>query len=185
MDKSQCFELGYIERSHGVDGAFVAVFDVDKPQSYNKIDALFVERGSQLVPYLVRHISTGKGNKFVISVEGVRSEEEALALRGSVLYLPDGVLPKLKPNQFYYHELVGCRVEDSKLGLLGIITEIFSLPNQTLMAMDWQGAEVLIPVHDDIVKQLDRTNKVVKTTLPDGLLEVYLQPEEQLQSHAN
>jgi 16S rRNA processing protein RimM len=184
MDKSQCFELGYIERSHGVDGAFVAVFDVDQPQRYHKIDALFIERGAQLVPYLVRHISTGKGNKFVISVEGVRSEVEAMALKGSVLYLPEAVLPKLKPDQFYFHELVGCKVEDAELGSLGTITEIFSLPNQTLMAMDWQGSEVLIPVHDDIVKRLDRTNKVVKTALPEGLLEVYLQPEEP-QSHAN
>lgn len=183
MDKSQCFELGYIERSHGVDGAFVAVFDVDQPKRYAKIDALFIERGAQLVPYLVRRVSAGKGNTFVIWVEGVTSEAEAIALKGSVLYLPETVLPKLKSNQFYFHELVGCQVEDAGLGKLGTVTEIFSLPNQTLMAMNWQGSEVLIPVHDDIVKQLDRESKLVFTNLPEGLLEVYLQPETT--AHAN
>lgn len=177
MDKAQCFELGYIERSHGVDGAFVAVFDVDQPQRYAKIDALFVERGAQLVPYLVRRVSAGKGNTFVIWAEGVNSEAQAQSLKGSVLYLPETVLPALTSHQFYFHELVGCQVEDAQLGKLGTVTEIFSLPNQTLMAMNWQGSEVLIPVHDDIVKQLDRENKLVKTNLPEGLLEVYLHHE--------
>lgn len=184
MEKSHCFELGYIERSHGVDGAFVAVFDVDQPMHYAQIESLFIEQGAQLVPYLVSRISSAKGNRFVLSVQGVTTEAGAYALKGHTLFLPESALPSLKSNQFYFHELVGCRVEDAALGLLGIITEIFSLPNQTLMAMNWQESEVLIPVHDDIVKQLDRDNKVVKTNLPEGLLEVYLQPEITT-AHAN
>jgi 16S rRNA processing protein RimM len=44
--------------------------------------------------------------------------------------------------------------------------------------MEFQGKEVLIPVHQDIVKNLDREQKKVSTRLPEGLLDVYLKAEE-------
>jgi hypothetical protein len=45
--------------------------------------------------------------------------------------------------------------------------------------MIYDGHEVLIPVHSNIVLSLDRNSKVVKTNLPDGLLDVYCKPEAQ------
>jgi 16S rRNA processing protein RimM len=40
--------------------------------------------------------------------------------------------------------------------------------------MIYQGVEVLIPLTDEIVPQVDKNNKVITTQLPDGLLDVYL-----------
>lgn len=178
MDKSQCFELGYIERSHGLDGSVVAVFDVDDASLYTRIDAVFLERSQQLVPFLVKGVSKLNGNHLVIKLEGVNSDIEAQNLKGSTLFLPDTVLPKLKPGQFFYHELVGATVNDSQLGTLGTISEVYEFPHQILVGMQWQGAEVLIPVHDSILRKFDRAKNSVETTLPEGLLDVYLQNSE-------
>lgn len=178
MDKSQCFELGYIERSHGLDGSVVAVFDVDQPSYYRKIDALFLEKSNQLVPYLVRQVMPMNGNRVVLRLEGVENDVQAQVLKGTSLYLPDSALPPLKADQFYFHELIGAQVEDLKSGKLGLVSAIYEYPQQTLVGMSWQGAEILIPLHDDIIQNFDRAQKRVVTNLPDGLLNVYLQPNE-------
>jgi 16S rRNA processing protein RimM len=178
MTKNQCFELGYIERTLGFDGSVVACFDVDDSSRYAKVDGLFLEIGAQLVPYLITSIQAHGKDKFAIRFENIKDIEGAQKLKGIKIFLPEQLLPSLKKGQYYFHELVDCQVEDEVLGPLGTINGIVDLPHQTLATMDFQGQEVLIPVHDDIIKHLNREQKKVSTRLPEGLLEVYTKPEE-------
>jgi len=185
VDKSQCFEVGYITKIHGLDGSVCAVFDVDSPSQFYGIDAIFLEIGPQLVPFGIQRISGQKGNQVIFSFEGIRTEAQAIPLKGCKLFLPEKAFPVLKDDQYYFHELVGCQVKDSNQGLLGTIQEIIDLPHQTLALMVWKGSEVLIPVHPSIVIQLLRKEKQVLTTLPDGLLEVYTEPDLKFEIHEN
>jgi 16S rRNA processing protein RimM len=185
MDKNQCFELGYIAKVHGLDGSVVAMFDVDDPDRYKKIDVLFIEQGAQLVPFSILRISGQKGNQRILSLSGVSSAADAAGLKGCKLFLPEVSLPALKDHQYYFHELVGTKVKDAKAGLLGEIREIVDLPHQTLAIMEWKGVEVLIPVHENIVEKFDRKTNLVHTRLPDGLLEVYTKPDEKEEEYAN
>ena len=185
MTKDQCFELGYIERTHGYSGSVVAKFDVDDPSRYQKIDALFVETENQFVPYLIQKITPTRHGQFVIQFQDISTEEQATKLKGSKLYLPENLLPSLKPGQYYFHELVGAKVVDDIEGELGVITEIFELPNQILASMHWSDSEVLIPVHENIVLSFDRKNATIKTRLPEGLLDVYLKPAGPVEGDEN
>ena len=168
-----------------MDGSVVAFLDVDQPEQYRKIDALFVEQNSQLVPFIIRKISGFKGNQMIFSFEGIASEAQAQVLKGCKLFLPEKALPPLKEGQYYYHELVGCVVKDAVQGDLGSIREIIDMPHQTLAIMDWKGVEVLIPVHESIVLKLDRKGSVVYTQLPDGLLEVFTKPDTKEEVYAD
>jgi 16S rRNA processing protein RimM len=185
MTKNQCFELGYIERTHGYNGSVVARFDVDDPSKYQKIEALFVETESLFVPYLIQKITNTRQGQFVIQFQDVSTEEQAIKLKGSKLYLPENLLPSLKPGQYYFHELVGAKVVDEVEGELGIISEIFELPHQVLASMQWNESEVLIPVHENIVLSFDRKNATIKTRLPEGLMDVYLKPAGPVEGDEN
>ncbi len=182
MTANQCFKLGHIERALGFDGSVLAFFDVDDAARYARLDGIFLEMGSQLVPFSVSSMQPHGKSKFAIRFDGIADEESARNLRGMKLFLPEQLLPALRKDQYYFHELVDCRVEDEILGPLGVINGIVDLPHQTLATMEFQGKEVLIPVHQDIVKTLDREKKKVSTRLPDGLLDIYLKPEESVQS---
>ena len=184
MEKSQCFELGYLGKVHGLDGSLVEVLDVDQPERYRKLDAVFLEQGNQMVPYLIRRVSGQKGSQLILSFEGVDSEEQAQKLKGSKLWLPEKALPKLSKDQYYYHELIDCEVEDEHYGRLGKIGEILDLPQQSLASMEWQGAEVLFPLHDQLILRFDREARVIFTRLPEGLLEVYTKPDSD-EAHAD
>jgi 16S rRNA processing protein RimM len=100
--------------------------------------------------------------------------DSAKELVGSKLFLPVAMLPKLNDNQYYYHEIVDYQVVDLILGPLGSVKEVYSTGAQDVIIMIYQGVEVLIPLTDEIVPQVDKNNKVITTQLPDGLLDVYL-----------
>ena len=176
MKLDDCFELGYIVRTHGVKGQVVAFFDVDYPEDYEELESVLLLMSGKLVPFFIERIEPQAGAKFIIKFEDLDSIVEAEKLKSTTLYLPLSELPELDEDQFYFHETVGYKVIDENLGELGTVKEFYEMPNQDLMAMEYQGHEILIPVADDIVLKTDKAAKKMFVKLPEGLMEVYTQP---------
>ena len=176
MKLDDCFELGYIVKTHGVKGQVVALFDVDYPEDYEELESVFLLMAGKLVPFFIERIEHQSGAKFILKFEDLNTIAEAEKLKSTTLYLPLSELPELEEDQFYFHETVGYQVIDEKLGELGTVKEFYEMPNQDLMAMEYQGHEILIPVADDIILKTDKVARKIFVKLPDGLMEVYTQP---------
>ncbi len=173
MQISDCFELGYILKTHGLKGELVIVLDVDNPEEYEELDSFFVQIKGQLVPHFIESYNL-QGSRAIVRLEDVTTIDAAKALIGSKLFLPLENLPELDEDQFYYHEVMGYQVVDEIKGKLGTVDAIYDMPGNDLLAMRYQGQEVLIPINDDIVKNADHTAQTLHVLLPEGLLEVFL-----------
>jgi 16S rRNA processing protein RimM len=101
--------------------------------------------------------------------------EAAEKLVHHAMYLPVELLPKLRGNKFYYHEVIGFRVKDEKRGDLGIIDRVIELPNNPLLAIKFEDKEILLPISDDIIKKVDRRKKQIEVNAPEGLIDIYMQ----------
>jgi 16S rRNA processing protein RimM len=176
MKLDDCFELGYIVKTHGVKGQVVAFFDVDYPEDYEELESVLLLISGKLVPFFIERIEPQAGAKFILKFEDLNTIVEAEKLKSTTLYLPLSELPELDEDQFYFHETVGYKVIDENLGELGTVKEFYEMPNQDLMAMEYQGHEILIPVADDIILKTDKEAKQMFVKLPEGLMEVYTQP---------
>jgi 16S rRNA processing protein RimM len=176
MKLDDCFELGYIVKTHGVKGQVVAFFDVDYPEDYEELESVFLLMSGKLVPFFIERIEPQAGAKFILKFEDLNTIAEAEKLKSTALYLPLSELAELEDDQFYFHETVGYQVIDENLGELGTVKEFYEMPNQDLMAMEYQGHEILIPVADEIVLKTDKAAKKIFVKLPEGLMEVYTQP---------
>ena len=53
MKKEDCYFLGTITRTHGLQGNVVLKLDTDQPEMYNKLESIFVEVNGLLVPFFV------------------------------------------------------------------------------------------------------------------------------------
>ena len=84
------------------------------------------------------------------------------------------MLPKLEGNQFYFHEVIDFEVEDKRLGIVGKIVSINDTSAQPLFEVLHGDVEILIPMIDHFLVEIDRKNKKVKMDLPEGLIEMYL-----------
>ena len=173
MQHNDCFQLGHITRTHGTKGEVVIFLDVDFPDDYEQMESVFVEIKGQLIPYFIQQINIQRGNKAIVKFEDIHSIEQATPLINCPLFLPEDTLDELDGSKFYYHEIVGFRVVDATLGALGLITTVYTMATQDLIAMEYQGQEVLIPVNDDIIKGVNRQEKVMNVSLPEGLVDVY------------
>ena len=95
MTTNECFELGYITRSHGLAGEVVAVLDTDNPRHYASLKSAFLQIKGALVPYLITRIKIVSG-KATIGLDGVSTAEQADELKGTKIWLPLSALPVIK-----------------------------------------------------------------------------------------
>jgi len=174
VTQDNCYLLGYIVRTHGTSGNVVIFLDVDYPEDYEELDAVYVEIKGELVPYFIENFNLQKQGNAIVTFEDVNTIEKAQSLVGTSLYLSLDELEELDSEEFYYHEIKGFTVVDEHKGELGIVREVYSLNGQDLIAMDYQGTEVLIPTAEDIVLRADKEKQQLIVNLPEGLLEVYL-----------
>ena len=174
MDKSACFYLGKIVSKYSFKGEVLVKLDTDEPEIYENMESVFVSLGNNLVPFFIEKCSLHKSNLLRIDFEEVKSENEADRIMGSELYLPLTFLPKLTGDKFYFHEVIGFAVIDSVHGDIGIIKSVNDTTSQALFEVLKDGKELLIPINDEIITKVDRENKTIFVSTPEGLVELYL-----------
>ena len=174
MDIDACFQLGHVTKLHGLNGGVSIHLDVDYPKDYEKLESVFVELNNRLVPFFVESLRITK-DKATVKFEDIDSIEQAQRLIKCRIFLPLAQLPNLESDQFYFHEIIGFRVVDKNLGELGLVKTVYDSPNQDLISMDYKDREVLIPIIDEIVLGVDRKESIIHTSLPNGLLDIYME----------
>ncbi len=174
ITKDDCFYLGKIVKTHGLKGELTIKIDADNPSAYTKMDHFFVEMNKVLTPFFVTKV-TLSGDKLFISLPDVDTVDAASRYVGKEVYLPMEMLPKLKGNKFYFHELPGFSVVDDQKGDIGTVKDVLQYPTQAVIQVEFQGKEILLPIVDEVIKKLDRNKKILYITAPEGLIDMYLE----------
>ena len=174
MTKEDCFYLGKIVKKYSFKGEVLAKLDTDQPELYENLDAIFLELRNNLVPFFVERSQLHKSELLRIKFEDVDADADADAIMKSGLYLPLDLLPKLEGNKFYFHEVIGFTIKDKNFGNVGIIKAINDTTAQSLFEIDRDGTEILIPMNDEFIINVDRKQKTIMVETPEGLIDLYI-----------
>lgn len=174
MQKEKCFYLGKIVRKYSFKGELLVKLDTDEPELFTEMESVFVEQRKKLIPFFIEESSLHKSELLRVRFEDVDNEEDAEALIGASLYLPLEFLPELTGDKFYYHEIIGFMAVDESFGEIGKITGVNDTTIQALFEIDHDGKEILVPIIDNFIINLDRENKTIHLKVPEGLIELYL-----------
>jgi 16S rRNA processing protein RimM len=177
MKKEDCYFLGKITRRHGLHGNVFLKLDTDQPEMYTKLDSVFVDINGMLVPVFIAKQSWSKGEPLIISF---KNSTEALVDQslGKDVYLPLSTLPVLTGNKFYYHEVVGFEIREEDGKSCGNIVSINDQTGQHYFVLDLAGKQIVIPIIRDWILELNREEKILKMSLPEGLMDVFLVPSK-------
>jgi len=174
MQKKDCFFVGKIVKKYSFKGELLIKLDTDDPEEFLRMESVFVEKHKNLIPFFIESLSLHKSSLLRVKFEEIQTEADADSLLGAELYLPLHLLPKLSGNKFYYHEIIGFEAHDTNFGRIGNITGVNDSTPQHLFEIDHDGKEVLIPINDDIIKNVDHDGKKILLEAPAGLIELYL-----------
>ena len=175
LKKEDCFYLGKIVKKYSFKGELLAKLDTDEPDIYDNLDAIFIDLRGNLIPFFVQSSQLHKSELLRLKFEDVDTEADADALMKTELYLPLDLLPKLEGNKFYFHEVIGFTIKDENFGEVGILKSINDSTAQSLFEIDRDGIEILIPMTDEFIVEVDRINKTIEVNTPEGLIDLYIE----------
>ncbi len=108
---------------------------------------------------------------WLISFEGI-TDRAVLRSWGAVTLGADrSELRAPEEGEMYLHEIPGSHVVQDGVEI-GIVREIVGVPGGSVLVVEHDGKEHLIPFRDPIVKRLDRENRRIDVVLPPGLLDL-------------
>jgi len=174
VKKEDCFYLGKVVSKYSYKGEVLVKLDTDQPEQYLELESVFLDINGALVPFLIQKAWMHRSNLLRWRLDGVDSEPEADRILGAGAYLPLHLLPPLEGNKFYYHEVVGFRIEDQVRGPAGVLVRVDDSSAQAIAVIEWEGKEWLLPITDETILEVDRRGRTLRVAAPEGLIDLYM-----------
>ena len=174
MTKDKCFYVGKIVKTHGLKGEITLRIDNEQFDDIEELNYFLLDMNDQLIPFFIEDIAYYSNKAFVL-FQDLKTMEAASQLVGKSAYLPLELLPEKTGNDFYSYEVVDYLVVDEEKGELGKVNEIIEYPTQSIIQVLKEGKEILIPIHDDIIKDVNRDERKIYIKAPNGLIDMYLE----------
>ncbi|MFF2908520.1 ribosome maturation factor RimM [Paenibacillus sp. NPDC057934] len=167
--------VGRLVNTHGIRGEIKILSHTDFPDvrfAPGKKLIVIPADGSPRFDVIVDAAREHKG-MYIVRLKGYTNINQIEKYKGSMLKVPSDDLVELPENEYYFHQIVGCDVytEDNDSQPLGTITEILQPgANDVWVVKPPKGQDILIPVINDVVVDVDIETKRIKVRLMEGLL---------------
>ncbi|MBS1760852.1 MAG: 16S rRNA processing protein RimM [Bacteroidetes bacterium] len=166
--------IGKMVAAHGLAGELLLKHELGKKTSLKGLTALFVEdKKNSFLPWFIESTKIKSPDELYIKLEDINTRETAQKLVSKKIWLKKADYKKFAAKTTPSNILGYTIIDHDKM--LGEILEIIEQPHQLLCRLEIQGKEVLIPLHEESLQKIDHQKKIVKVTLPEGLLDIYLQ----------
>ena len=162
--------VGRIARPHGIRGEVVIDPSTDFPEDrFAEGATVFAERGGAASPMIVAASRMHAGRP-IVRFEGTATMDEAEALRGFELRVPESALGELPENVWYHHQLLGSTVRTKDGEDVGTVTAISGPTERSILVVDGPGGEALVPLVAAFCT-VDVAAREIVIDPPEGLLE--------------
>jgi len=167
--------VGRVRKAHGVNGAVVVEAlsdDGDAVFSAGRRVIAGTTTGDLTKDRRELHITSSTPFKggYIVRFDEIADRDAAELWRDRFLLAPDDELVPPAENEIYIHEIPGMRVELESGGVVGVVTDVFELPQGLTLDVARERGSIMIP-YDRVVTSVDRHARVIRIDPPLGLLE--------------
>ena len=164
----QFLAIGKLRRPHGIKGEILMDVLTDFPERIHLEKKLYVGNDHQVIELKSMRWAD---KSMIVSFEGYPDRETVGVLRNQIVFIPASDLPLLPDGEFYHHQLIGKEVVTDDGRSLGKLTQIIETgANDVGIVQPEIGAEILLPLIDDVLLDVDEDAGIVRVHLLDGLL---------------
>jgi len=175
MNLNELTKIGSLKKPKGLKGA-IKVFFEDFFFVYlqnNSPDYVYVKQATFL-PYFIEELKAIEDSFFLIKFEDINTRHEAFELLNCDLWLEKNKFPDRVEEELDWEYLMNYQLENQEFTVLGIIENIITFPKHTLIQITYQEKEVLLPLHPELILNIDKQQQILRLNIADGLLDVYL-----------
>jgi 16S rRNA processing protein RimM len=164
--------IGKIVSAFGLKGEVVLHHQLGKKTSLKGLEVLFIEsRKDEMLPYFIKSVRIKSDDEIYLFLEGIEVKEQTKSILQKQVWLTEEDFDRYAGKSSVL-SLLGYHIV-SEAKDLGEILEVIEQRHQLICRIILNDKEVLIPLHEETIKKIDRKKKEVHVVLPEGLLDVY------------
>ncbi|HNE51142.1 MAG TPA: ribosome maturation factor RimM [Chitinophagales bacterium] len=164
----ELIKIGKIGKTHGFKGHLKVLIDEFYMQDFEDMKVVFIQQ----LPYFILHKDINTTSQVIILLEDIDTKEKAQRLQGKELYAKDDDLTEIL-DEAAYQELIGFEIIDKNQGIIGKIEQIIEMPFQVMAQLFKDKKEILVPLNDNFILNINTAKKQVEMQLPDGFLAIF------------
>ena len=160
-------EIGQIVNTRGLKGEVKIMPWCDDSAVFEELEYILIDGNEYDIEYVKYH-----KNFVILKLSGIDNINDAEKYRNKILYVEREMLGELPEGTYYICDLIGCQVKTVSGDMLGEIDDIIKTgSNDVYSVKNNTGKPVLIPVIDEVVKEVNIDEKYVIVELLKGLID--------------
>lgn len=167
--ENNLLEVGKIVNTHGLRGDVKVVVWMDYPEDFEELKNVYLKTRTELLKLTVKTVKYQKNNLIVKFAE-FNNINEVEQYKNFVLYADRDELGELPEGAHYIVDLIGLKVVDESGEEIGIIGDVFNTGANDIYDVVRKGKKnLLLPVIDDVVKEIDIEGGKITVHIMEGL----------------
>jgi 16S rRNA processing protein RimM len=169
--------VGLLKKAHGIKGDVLVLPTTDAPEQVfipGRVLTVMDRQGNMSGTQIVVEKARSYHRAWLLHLKGIETREGIEAIKGGpVLAIEVGEARPLAEGEFYLHDLVGMAVVLKDKSPVGTVHSVYEAPQGQLLGVKSEaGKEHLIPLNAEMVRRVDRGERTIIITPPEGLLEI-------------
>ena len=173
LNSVELIAVARVAKPRGVKGEVACDLLTDFPERFDWLEELIAVFPGGRRERLKLEGHWLHGDRVVVKLGGFDSPEEAAALAGCELAVPESEAVELEEGEYYDWQLEGCRVETVEGREVGTVREVLHTGGEApvLIILDERNRENLVPLAESICVEIDVDRKLIRVDAPEGLIE--------------
>ena len=162
-------EAGKIVNTHGLRGDVKVVPWMDYPEEFEELSTVWLKTRRELKKLTLSSVKYQKNN-LIVKFKEISDINEAEQYKNCVLLADREELGELPEGVHYIVDLIGLTVVDESGAEIGKIADVFNTGANDIYDVKREGKKnLLLPVIDDVVKNIDIEGGKVTVHIMEGL----------------
>ena len=161
--------VGIITSPHGIAGEVNVYPTTDDINRFRSLSRIYIDMGSELIETKIRSVKFFKGTA-ILGIECIPDRTAAERFRKKDILIDREDAVPLEEGEYFICDLIGMKVVSDEGEELGILEDVLQTgANDVYSVKDTQGKEILIPVIDDCVLDINTDEGKILVHLLPGL----------------
>lgn len=171
-DEPEYLTVAHIVRSRGNKGEVAADAPGNDESIYQRGQTVWLIDGRDARREFRLEQAWRHKGRLILKFEGIDSISAAEELRGHRMQIRRDQLKPLEEGEYYYDDLIGCRVVEEGSGReLGVVNDVLEPGGPLVLEVrnDETEDEILIPFRREICVVIDTDARLIHVDMPEGL----------------
>ncbi|MBQ5561066.1 MAG: ribosome maturation factor RimM [Lachnospiraceae bacterium] len=167
----EMLRVGVFANTHGVRGEIKVFPTTDDVTRFKKLKKIYLDKGTEKMELEIASVKYFK-NMVILKFKGIDNINDIEKYKGKDLLIERKQAVKLEEDEYFICDIIGASVVTEEGENIGTLTEVLKTgANDVYVVEKEDGGEVLIPVIDDCVLDLDFDEKIVTVRLMAGMMD--------------